>query len=209
MSGSARPKRPKAAGASLRYEHAPGRRTTVPGPHELRRRRNRDAALGCLFTLVAAAGIVGLALADWAWGHGIWGDLAPGWPGGGYGFALTVGVLLPLAAAAAIAPLTRMNWKRSKARSLARAAAALPGTAASALFLVVIGASWKPKPGHRDAGCHREGGPCWVHEQYPYVWAVGLAATLAVTALLITLLVRSIGKGTAPADSDKPTEGDT
>lgn len=90
-----------------------------------------------------------------------------------------------------IAPLTRMRWKKSKARSLAWAAASLPGLATSTLFLIVIFAMWRPKRRRDwDGSCYGEGGPCWVHEQYPYVWAVGLAATLLAAVAMGAGLVK-------------------
>ncbi|MHA5050196.1 hypothetical protein [Streptomyces sp. SD15] len=50
-------------------------------------------------------------------------------------------------------------------------------------------ATWRPKR-HRDYECYSRGGPCWVHEEYPYVWALGLGSTLLLGAALIAVLVR-------------------
>jgi hypothetical protein len=130
----------------------------------------------------------------------VWGELAPSWPGGGYVFAVCVGTLVPLAFAAFIAPLGRLNWKKRKLRSLSWAAASLPGMASFQLLAAVITATIRPK--HRedwDGSCFSKGNPCWVHVHYPFLWAVGLLSTLAGAALLITLLIRYAPKSpTAP-----------
>lgn len=65
----------------------------------------------------------------------------------------------------------------------------LPGAAAAFPALVVIARALRPKPRRRGYGCYSEGAPCWVHEQYPYVWAVGLGATVVAAALLVPVLV--------------------
>ncbi|NGO12189.1 hypothetical protein G5C60_32435 [Streptomyces sp. HC44] len=161
--------------------------------------------LAWLCSLTFAGGIVGLVISAQTWGPTIWGDIAPDWPGGGYGFAGTAGGLGALAVAAMIAPLTRMRWKKSKARSLAWAAASLPGLAASMLFLVVIFGAWRPKKRNRSYSCSSEGGPCWVHEQYPYVWAVGLAATLVAVALVTVLVKLQATRTRTTSDSAEPS----
>ncbi|MER5222158.1 hypothetical protein [Streptomyces flaveus] len=174
----------------MRYEHSRVRPASSAKPEKERMSR-REVALAWLCILALVGGLVAFAISTITWGPTLWGDVAPGWPGGGYGFAGTVGALVPLAMAAMIAPLTRMRWKKSKARSLAWVAASLPGLAASTLFLVVIFAVFRPKRRRGwDGDCYSEGGPCWVHEQYPYVWAVGLAATLLAAVALVTVLVK-------------------
>ncbi|MEU6555662.1 hypothetical protein ABZ915_36250 [Streptomyces sp. NPDC046915] len=192
--GSARPKRGKAAPAALRYEH--GRRSAVPA-------KKRDWR-GCGFVLLMVLGvlafIVPMAAADHSWGDRVWGEVAPGWPGGAYVFALMVGAVVPLALAAVIAPLSRMKWKVSRVRSLLWAAAALPGFAVCWLLSFVILGTSRPK--HRrnwDSECYSTGHACWVHEQYPWIWAVGLLATLAMAALLIAALVRFTDRESRPA----------
>ncbi|MEU2585816.1 hypothetical protein ABZ612_23230 [Streptomyces avermitilis] len=164
----------------------------------------RETVLGCAVALAVAALLVGFAVADRAWGPDIWRSTAPGWPGGGYGFAATVGVLLPWAAAAAITSFSQVNWRRNRARSLGWSASALAGATLSALLLLVVFAAFRPKKRHRGYDCYREGGACWVHTQYPYVWAVGLAATVAGTALLIGGLFAYV-RGRTPNDSPPPT----
>ena len=195
--GSAKRRRKKAARAALQYEHRPGR------PQEEKPKERGHWLFGCLVLPAFLALLAPLILIDQVWGRGIWGDLAPAWPGGAYAFAATVGVLVPLVFAAFVAPLTRMNWKKSKGRSLAWAAGALPGLAGGYLVLGVILATSRPKRDRDwDSGCYSPGGSCWVHVEYPYLWAAGLLATLAMTALLIALLVKYAPKSpTSPATS--------
>ncbi|MFD5738970.1 hypothetical protein ACFXJM_30690 [Streptomyces massasporeus] len=184
--GSAKPKRRRAARSALRYEHR-------PGPQSTGRSKKQDwsCAFGCLVLPGFVVLLMPLVLIDMYWGHELWGGFAPAWPGGVYGFAGTVGALVPVVFFAWVAPLTRMNWKRSRGRSLAWVAASLPGLAACYLVAGVIATTARPKRRRGwNADCHSQGGPCWVHVHYPWLWAVGLVATLAAAALLITLLVR-------------------
>ncbi|WP_371669817.1 hypothetical protein OG985_20555 [Streptomyces sp. NBC_00289] len=197
--GSARPKRRRAAGAALRYEH----RREGPAASGAGKKRGRDRVFGCLMLPAFLAVLAPVILTEMYWGDDIWGDFAPSWPGGAYAFAATVGALVPLDLALFVAPLTRMNWKRSKSRSLAWAAASLPGLAGGWFIAGVIGATWRPKRRRDwDADCHGRGGPCWVHDEFPYLWAAGLVATVAVAALLIVVLVAYVKRrdaGTGPA----------
>jgi hypothetical protein len=164
--------------------------------------RDWSCGFGCLVMLVVLALLVPMAMAEQAWGKEVWGELAPSWPGGAYGFAAVVGAVVPLAFAAFATPLARVNWKKSKPRSLAWAAAALPGLAACWLLAGVIFAYTRPKRRRDwDYDCYSQGGACWVHEQYPFLWAVGLVATLAVAAVLVTLLVRYDGRKAETAPS--------
>ncbi|MFI5687679.1 hypothetical protein [Streptomyces sp. NPDC051636] len=194
--GSAKPKRGRAAPAALRYEHR-GRRSAEE------RAKKRDWS-GCgfflLMILAAVALVVPLAMAEESWGGRVWGEVAPGWPGGAYVFAVTVGAVVPLALAAFITPLTRMKWKASKVRSLAWAAAALPGFAACWLLSLVILETTRPRRRrHWDSECYSRGHSCWVHEHYPWIWAVGLLATLVTAALLIVALVKFTDRKAPPA----------
>jgi hypothetical protein len=203
---SAKPKRRKAAGPALRYEHRPGR--------PLARRVKTsvgDRLFGCVVLPGFVVLLMPLVLFDMYWGHELWGDFAPAWPGGAYAFAGTVGALVPVVFFAWVAPLTRMNWKRSKRRSLAWVAASLPGLAACYLVAGVIATTARPKRRRNwDADCYREGGPCWVHVHYPWLWVVGLVATLAAAALLITLLVR-LSRRTPPTSpsTSEPADAPT
>ncbi|WP_406443257.1 hypothetical protein OHB14_30215 [Streptomyces sp. NBC_01613] len=200
--GSSKPGRRKAARPALQYEHRPGR------PSEEKPKERGSWVFGCLVLPVFVALLAPLILIDQLWGQDIWGDLATTWPGGGYAFAATVGAFVPLVFAAFVAPLTRMNWKKSKPRSLAWAAGALPGLAAGYLLIGVIGATWRPKRQKDwDGACYSRGGPCWVHVEYPYLWAAGLLATLAVAALLIAVLVKYAAKSpTSPPTSLSTSE---
>ncbi|MEV8036618.1 hypothetical protein [Streptomyces sp. NPDC086182] len=188
MSGSAKPKRQRAAGAALRYEHV---RQRPSGEGEKKKAPRGETFVSCLFLLAAMAAFVGFALLVMAWGSELWGHVAPASPGTGYGFAAGVGALLPLGVAAMIATLSRMNWKRSPLRSLGWAAASLPGVAAFFVWAVVFFATFRPK--HRrdwDSRCYSQGGPCWLHEEYPWVWAVGFLSTVLVAAALITVAIK-------------------
>jgi hypothetical protein len=147
-----------------------------------------------------------LAFVDRRWGHRAWGDLAPAWPGGGYAFGATLVALLPLTFTALVAPLTRMKWRTGRLRSLAWAATALPGLVAGWLVLGLVVASWRPKSRRDwDGVCHREGGACWVHEQFPYLWAVGLAVAVAVAAALVALFWRYGPREESPSADTAPT----
>ena len=133
--GSSRPRRRKAAGAALRYEH----RRERPAGSGAAKKRGRDWVFGCLVIPVFLAVIAPLIFTDMYWGDDIWGDFAPSWPGGAYAFAATVGALVPVVFALFVGPLTRMKWKESKPRSLAWAAASLPGLAGGWLVGGLIG----------------------------------------------------------------------
>ncbi|GAB2876615.1 hypothetical protein GCM10027074_50830 [Streptomyces deserti] len=152
--------------------------------------RDSSCGAGCLILLAVMALIVAQAMAEQVWAEEVWGGLALSWPGGGYGFAAAVGVLAPWALASFVAPLTRISSKESRVRSLGWALAALPGLAACWLLSAVILSTFRPQ--HRSdwgSDCYSQGGPCWVHEQFPFLWAVGVAATVAGAVLLVALLV--------------------
>jgi hypothetical protein len=202
--GSAKPKRRKASGAALRYEHRRGR-GPVPEP----KKRDFSCLFACLVLLGFLALIAPLVVIDQVWGREIWSDLAPDWPGGAYVFAACVGVLVPVAFGLFVTPLVFLNWKEHPLRSLALLAGALPGLALGWLVAAVIFAYTRPKRrGDWDAACYSRGGPCWAHQEYPYLWAVGLLSTLAVVALLIgwfALYVRrNGGKSPAAAETAEP-----
>jgi hypothetical protein len=165
------------------------------------RRQRTDWRFGCLVVLGFVVVFGPVFIMDVTWGEEIWGDLAGGWPGSGYGFAATVGAAAPFAFAAFVAPLTRMNWSRSKARSLAWAAAALPGLLACQALGGVISGVGRPKRRRDwDSECYSEGNPCWVHVEYPWVWLVGLLATLAVIGLFIAAFARYMARANRTAE---------
>lgn len=93
--GSGRPRRRKAAGASLRYERARGRTAASAAPDERERRFSRRQMRRWAGGWAAVAAIIGPFVIAQVWGPDIWSGIAPGWPGGGYGFAVSAGVLLP------------------------------------------------------------------------------------------------------------------
>ncbi|MGX1561032.1 hypothetical protein [Streptomyces sp. NPDC055506] len=164
-----------------------------------------ERLFGCLVLPGFVALITPLVFFDMYWSHDLWGHLAPAWPGGAYAFAATVGALVPLVFLVWVWPLTRMNWKKSRARSLAWVAASLPGLAAGYLVAGAIATTIRLKRRRNwDSDCYSQGGPCWVHVHYPWLWIVGLVATLASAALLITLLVRLNRRSspTAPSTSE-------
>ncbi|WP_405916424.1 hypothetical protein [Streptomyces sp. NBC_00728] len=189
MSGSAKPKRRRAAGAALRYEHVRRR----PSAWERAKKKTswRDAGSGCLAILAALVAVAAFGMTAAAWGPGLWGQVAPAWPGGGYGFAVVVGAVLPLGLGTVIGTLSRMKWKARPLRSLGWVVTSLPGAAACFLWMLVVFTTGRPKH-HRDwdSRCYRRGNPCWVHVEYPWVWAVGLLSTVLVAAALITVLIR-------------------
>ncbi|MER5829236.1 hypothetical protein ABT116_00125 [Streptomyces sp. NPDC002130] len=208
MSGtSAKPKRRKAAGPALRYEHRPGR----PPSRSRVKTSVGDRLFGCMVLPGFVVLIMPLVLFDMYWGHELWGDFASKWPGGAYAFAAFVGVLVPLVFLAWVWPLTRMKWKAGKGRSLAWAAASLPGLAAGYLVAGVIATTVRPKRRRNwDGDCFSEGGPCWVHAHYPWLWAVGLMATLSAAALLITLFLKYGGRsGSIEPSTSEPAAAPT
>ncbi|MEV0257654.1 hypothetical protein AB0H82_25775 [Streptomyces sp. NPDC050732] len=214
MGGSAKKARRRASGPALRYEHVAGARRSPRAGQRSEGRERGDWLFGSLLFLTVTVVIVLFALADMAWGATLWGEVAPAWPGGGYGFAITIGLLAPPAAAGIIAPLMRANWRKEKARSLALALAALPGVALSCLLLLLCFGASRPKRRRRGPECYDHGQPCWIHEQYPYLWAPGIAAALLSAGLGCWLAYRYAARrrarltspGTA-APSDPPRPG--
>lgn len=198
--GSARPKRRSAAKGSLAYERVRGRRTVTPAAPERRRLGpGRAGVLRWVGAVLGVTAIIGLFLVGQAWGPDIWSGLAPRWPGDGYGFAATAGVLLPWAAAAAIMPLRGVNWRTPEQNWFTRGVTALSGTAASVAILVVFAGAFRPKRRHRGPDCYSEGAPCWVHEQNPYIWAVILGAVLVGVAVLYGYVIKRRPNSAAPS----------
>ncbi|GGW33266.1 hypothetical protein [Streptomyces caelestis] len=70
--GSAKPKRRKAAGAALRYEHRPGR-PDADGA----KKRDWGCAWGCVVLPGFVVLLMPLVLFETYWGHELWGDVAP------------------------------------------------------------------------------------------------------------------------------------
>jgi hypothetical protein len=169
-----------------------------------------DAVLRWLVLLTVFAGIAGLGLVSVFWGREVWGGPALGWPGGPYGLAATTGLLVPFAIASLVVTLTRVKWredKGNKGRSLKWIAASLPGQFLTSLLSVALFAAMRPRRG-RDADCYSEGGPCWLREQYPYLWAVIWGAALLTGSLLVDghFLYRRRRTVSAESDSDFPVQ---
>ncbi|MFE4701984.1 hypothetical protein ACFRIC_33445 [Streptomyces sp. NPDC056738] len=187
MGGSARPKRRRATKGALGHEHV--RRRPSAGQQAREKASWKDAGGGCLILLAALAVIVPFAMAAEAWGPDLWGAAAPASPGGGYGFAAVVGAVLPLGLGALIGPLSRMKWKERPLSSLGWAVASLPGLAACSFCALVVFTTTRPRYRRDwDSGCYSRGNPCWVHVEYPWVWAVGLLSTVLVAVGLIVVL---------------------
>ncbi|MEU5957318.1 hypothetical protein [Streptomyces sp. NPDC047525] len=155
-----------------------GQRQRQPQSQRAQGSRWGKAGFACLVLLIGGVAAAGLVLGPYAWAGEMWRDLAPGWPGEGYGFAVTAGLLLPVAGALVALPLRYINWKQDKPRSAGWAAAALPGIGACVLILSIAMHTIRPKGSSRSGYCHSGGEYCWVSLNYPYVWVVGLGATV-------------------------------
>lgn len=186
MGGSAKRARRRAADPALRYAHVPGARTSGRRPGRRREPRERRGwraglrsagfALGVLSGV--SAGCAALVLGPLRWSGELWHAYAPGWPGEGYGFVATAGLLLPVAVFLAGAALFRTDWKRHRVRSALWTALALPGAGAALMLFTVAVETVKPKGSHRHGGCTAAGEYCWVSGHYPYAWLVALAAVV-------------------------------
>jgi hypothetical protein len=186
--GSAKPKRRKAAGTGLRYTHS---RERLPRPRTPRRPSDIVRSATVVVAILAGAGALfaAFALGPFAWAGGLWRRTAPDWPGEGYGFAASAGVMLPVALVTMMLALWRVGarWRRRKATALLFAVAALPGGFVALMVIAVAMQSVRPKRSHRHGFCSTVGEYCWISTQYPYVWLVGLAGTALSTLLLMTL----------------------
>ncbi|MFK4067629.1 hypothetical protein [Streptomyces sp. NPDC029674] len=216
MGGSTRRPRRRAAGPALRYEHVPGARTSgrATGREGKRvgwRARLRSVGFGCTVAACLVVGSAALIFGPVNWAGQMWHELAPDWPGGGYGFAATTGLFLPLAGAWMIAALFRTNWRKEKARSVLWAVVALPGACGALMAMAIAAQTIRPKHSRRHGSCSAAGEYCWVSSNYPYVWVVGLTATvLGVAGVLGAYDLRNMRRRrrlTAPetaAPSDPP-----
>lgn len=181
MGGSVQRRRRRAAASSLKYERTPAPKTSAA---EGRRAGKREGALGCAFVVVVVAVIVLLALTDMWWGDRTWRWAAESWPGGAYSFAVALGALLPcafallgLSLAAVCRPATR------RARPLLAAAGALGAPAMAAVLFCLTVLIFDAQDNGR--GRHAASTPpSWVYAHRPWLWALGLATTLVVAALL-------------------------
>ncbi|MGI5197336.1 hypothetical protein ACQEVY_27525 [Streptomyces sp. CA-288835] len=185
MSGSARPKWRRAAGAALRYEPVQGR-VVSRGPGR-EPKVKWDAVLRWVIAIALTLEIAGLSLVThfWVRNH-VWGGLAPAWPGGPYGLAATAGLLVPLTIAALFVTLTRVKWPQDKVGSLKWIAASLPGHVMAALLTVVLFTAMRPRRLRgRGPDCYSEGGACWLREEYPYIWAIIWGTALLAGAAVL------------------------
>ncbi|MFJ4832872.1 hypothetical protein ACIP79_23655 [Streptomyces sp. NPDC088747] len=183
MGGSTKPKRRRAAAPAAGYGGSGGGRPRPARPGRAGR-RVRAAGFACLVLLVAVGCVLALALGPLVWAGDLWHEVAPGWPGGGYGFAVTAGLLLPVSLPLFGVPLSRVNWRRDKVRSLSWIALALPGAASAILVVSIAMQTWRPKRSRGGGSCSSFTEHCWISGRYPYVSLVGLAATVVGSALL-------------------------
>ncbi|MGW7419751.1 hypothetical protein ACWGJB_06725 [Streptomyces sp. NPDC054813] len=185
MGGSAKPRRPRAAPAALRYRQT-GRKAG---------RKKGDALFGCLGFLVVAGVTVLLALIDMVWGDGVWRWAARNWPGGAYAFAVCLGIAAPVLFALAVWSADGAgptSWKTRPGRAAARTALALLAAGALVPFL-----SLAFNAVDDGKGKHRTGPPSWVFSHYPWLWALGIASTLAAAVGVVWTLVLLIRRSDA------------
>ncbi|MFI6490593.1 hypothetical protein [Streptomyces sp. NPDC050564] len=149
-------------------------------------KRARAFGFAFLVLLISVGAVTALVVGPLAWAGDLWHEVAPDWPGGGYGFAVSAGLLFPVSLLLFGAPLTRVKWKTDRARSLPWIALALPGGALAVIISAVALQTWHPKRSHRYGFCSSAGEYCWISGRYPYVSLVGLAATVVGAVLLIT-----------------------
>ncbi|MGY4926333.1 hypothetical protein [Streptomyces sp. 900105755] len=167
MGGSAKPRRPKAAPAALRYRESGGKA----------RRRRGEALFGCLSFLAVAGVTVLLALIDMLWGDEVWQWAGRNWPGGPYAFAVCLGIAAPALLTLAVWSADGAgptSWRTRPGRAAARTALALAAATALVPFL-----SLAFNAVDNGKGKHRTGTPSWVFSHYPWLWALGIASTLA------------------------------
>ncbi|MCP9211381.1 hypothetical protein [Streptomyces cucumeris] len=175
--------------------------------HRGRLRGNLWPVVGVLALLTAIGGSVLLASSQLL--EDIWRDLAPRWPGGGYGFAASAGFVLFPAVAGVVVGLGTLSedvrgWRRSRRpHHIARAAGHGVLAAASgllgALGLVVVTTTLNGKGGARSDGLS-----VFLRREYPFIGYValgGIVALLAVAAVTVKLREllrrRASGSGTA------------
>ncbi|MFJ2832685.1 hypothetical protein ACIPC1_34905 [Streptomyces sp. NPDC087263] len=143
---------------------------------------------GFLMFLSLAAAIAFLVLADTFWGDDTWQWAADAWPGGAYGFAVFLGALVPIGVTLfglSLARMDRKSWRAHKTRTFGRILLTVGcGTAMVQLVALVFNAQNTGKWGRGTSAS-----PSWAFRNYPWLWAVGLASTLATAALLICLYV--------------------
>ncbi|MEU2621824.1 hypothetical protein ABZ642_27395 [Streptomyces sp. NPDC007157] len=150
-------------------------------------KKDRDALFGCLMFPGVGGGLVLMALGTTLWGDDAWRWAARNWPGGAYAFAVCLGAAAPLLAALFLRTLDgvgRAAWKARPARALGWTVLAVLAVASLLAFLsLAFNAMNSGKRKHRSVA------PSWVFTHYPWLWAVGIASTLASAVLLVWTLV--------------------
>lgn len=199
MAGSAKPRRPRAAAPSLRYEHRPGKRSV----RESKRSSKGDTLFGCLVFLVFTAVVVLLALLDLSWGDETWEWSADTWPGGAYGFAMFLGTLVPCVVTAFFMAVSRTAWKSWKAHRIRSFGFTLLAVACGAAMLQLVSLIFNAQDTGKW-GRGRDTPPSWVFSNYPWLWAVGLMSTIATATLLIALAVARDKRTSRAEDAGAP-----
>ncbi|WP_326769114.1 hypothetical protein OG978_35325 [Streptomyces sp. NBC_01591] len=143
-------------------------------------------------------GLVVPAVGSTLGGTVLWRWARDSFPGGGYGFAVAVGALIPVTFMAGAISVGTMNRAAGRARSVLRAVAAVLSFALLMLLGTACVEMMGPSPKHHD----RTGG--WAYEHYAWIWAVALLAALVTGALLVTALVLRT-RGRAKRDGSTAT----
>lgn len=120
-------------------------------------------------------------------GDRIWRAAAPGWPGGGYGFAATLGFVFVTGWVAVMQSYSAVRTGRHPDRTgwlSALTVLAFPIAALSTVALVAL----LPGRNGRLLGSLGQENPTWVEEHLQVCWAI--PAGLAAGGLLVAALVR-------------------
>lgn len=163
----------------MRYERAPEDRERAGTPES-----KGSKVFGLLLFLCFVSVMVLLTVLDRFWSDHTYRWAAEHWPGGAYAFAACVGVAGPCVAALAwycTGTMDRKSWRQHKARTLTRAALAFVSTAALVPFVTLVYTA-------QDTGKWGRGpatSPSWVFRHYPWLWTVGLLASVVTLALLL------------------------
>ncbi|MEV5199586.1 hypothetical protein [Streptomyces sp. NPDC053720] len=190
MGGSGRPGRRRAASASLVYTARPPRGSAAASG------RRRDTVRGCGCMVAAVIGIVVPAIGSTLGGTGLWRWARDSFPGGGHGFAVAVGALVPVTFAAGAISAATVGRAASRARSALGAVAAVLSFA----LLMLLGTACVEMTGPSRRHHDRTGG--WAYEHYARVWAVALSAGLVTGVLMVAsflLRVRARAQRDGPA----------
>ncbi|MFF1911584.1 hypothetical protein ACFVYE_08040 [Streptomyces sp. NPDC058239] len=185
MGGSRKPRRRRAASGSLTHTARPSRKADAPSG------RRRDTVFGCGCMVAVVLGIVVPAIGSTLGGPGLWRWARDSFPGGGYGFAVAVGALIPVAFTVGAISLGKLNQAAEKARSAVGIGIAVLCFA----LLMLLGTACVEMMGPSREHHARTGG--WAYEHYAWVWAVALLSALVTGALIVTALVLRVRSRTA------------